>query len=159
MEFESKLVPVLRESIDVVKMIFFKELKDRLSEKYPDQNAAYNSKLAGAILNELFGAPNTQEPFASFVNEHGSRIDEEMKLIAAQFEALRIPLTDALRVQFLCDSQEGFESESILSRAKDLGVLIEDRDIPLPNTFMNMVRKLGVAHKILAPRESDEGLE
>ncbi len=159
MEFESKLVPVLRESIDVVKMIFFKELKRRLSEKYPDQNAAFNSKFSGAILNELFGAPNTQEPFASFVNENSSRIDEEMKTIAVQFEALRTPLTDALRVQFLCDSQDGFDSEFILSRAKELGVLIEERDIPLPNTFMNMVRKLGVDYKILAPRESDDGLE
>ncbi len=159
MEFESKLVPVLRESIDVVKMIFFKELKNQLSEAHPDQDAAYNSKLAGAILNELFGAPNTQEPFASLVNENSSRLDEEMKTISVQFEALRIPLTDALRVQFLCDSQDGFDTESILSRARELGVLIEDREIPLPNTFMNMVRKLGVAHKILAPLESDEGLE
>ncbi|MCP4686983.1 MAG: hypothetical protein GY859_02975 [Desulfobacterales bacterium] len=159
MEFQSKLVPVLRESIDVVKMILFKELKRHTAEKYPDKSAAWTGKLSGAILNDLFGAPNTQEPFLTFVQENGERIEAEMKNISTRFEALQIPLTDALRVQFLCDSQEGVDSEFVLSRARELGILIEDREIPLPNTFMNMVRKIGVAHEILAPRESDEGLE
>jgi len=34
--FDRKLIPSLREGIDVVRMIFFKNLKDYLQKKFPE---------------------------------------------------------------------------------------------------------------------------
>jgi len=150
MEFESKLIPILREGVDTVKMILFKNLRDYLSEKHPSRESSHITRLSGAIINELFGTPNTEQAFAAFALENRASIEEEMKNLAVQFRALRIPLTDALRVQFLCDAQEGIDSESVLSRARELDILIVDREVPLPAQFVSLVRKLGGAMDILA---------
>lgn len=148
---QSKLVPILREGVDIVKMVLYKELKSYLSARYPDRGTQFAQRLSGAILNDLFGIENLMEPFAGFKREHQALITAELRALPDRFENLRIPLTDALRVQFLCDSRDGIDSESILVRANELGILMMDRDIPLPRFFMNLVRKLGVAHEILDP--------
>lgn len=151
MQLESKLVPIMREGIDIIKMIFFKKLKVYIALKHPDRDPSYIGKLAGAVINDLFGTPNSEFTVARFAKENRSYIDEMLGKIPVEFQEMRIPLTDALRVQFLCDHQDGIDSSSILSRARDLGILILDREVPLPAQFMNLVRKLGVAFDILAP--------
>ncbi len=151
MDFDSKLIPVLREGADVVKMIFFRKLKESLAEKYPEKDSSYIGRLSGAIINELFGVENRAEPFAAFTKENRRVILTEMKNIASDFEEMRIPLTDAIRIQFLCDSQEGIADDRILNQAKTLGILIIEREIPLPNHFMNLVRRLGSEFNLLQP--------
>lgn len=151
MDVDQKLVPVLREGVGIIRMILFKELKTRLAARFPDEDAAYAGRLAGAVANDLFGTPNTEEPFATFTAENQNRIDREIAGMAEAMKDMRIPLTDALRVQFLCDNREGIDSEHILQRARSAGILITERDIPLPKTFMNLVRRLGVAHGLLKP--------
>ncbi|MFZ5994049.1 MAG: hypothetical protein ACOYU4_03540 [Thermodesulfobacteriota bacterium] len=152
MQFESKLIPIMREGVEVIKMIFFKKLKAHLSQKYPERETSFINKLSGAIINDLFGTPNPGEPFATFVKENRACIAEEMDHIAVEFEGMRIPLTDALRVQFLCDSQEGIDSSRILTHAKELHVLLVDREVPLPRHFLDLVRKLGSAFGFLVPQ-------
>ena len=152
-EYESKLLPIMREGVIIIKMIFFKKLKEKLSEKYIHRDEQYVSKLTGAIVNEIFGTPNTQEPFATFVEENLFFIKLELKNISTDLRELRIPLTDALRVQFLCDSQEGIDNPQILARAKELGILIVEREVPLPAKFMNLVRKLGSSYDLLVHAE------
>jgi hypothetical protein len=67
-------------------------------------------------------------------------------------------LTDALRIKFLCDSLEGIDSGPVLVRAERLGILLVDRKVPLPKTFMDLVRRVGVAHNLLQPSAfADEG--
>ena len=150
-EFESKLVPILRDGVDIMKMILFKDLKSRLSARFPDRDASDIGRLCAALLNELFGTPSDDAAFADYVRENRLLIDTELAAIPTEMESLKIPLTDTLRVQFLCDSQEGIDSAEILTRAYELKILIKDRPVPLPKTFLNLVRKLGVAHGILAP--------
>lgn len=161
MTYESKLIPILRDGVDMIKMIFFRKLKAYLSQRYSEQEPEYISRLTGAIVNELFGIVNTAEPFASFTNENRACIREEMRLIPMVFEEMRIPLTDALRVQFLCDSQEGIDSAFMLERAGELGILISDREIPLPNHFINLVRTLGYKFNLLnqISKEASETLQ
>lgn len=149
-EYESKLLPIMREGVDIIKMVFFKKLKEKLSDKYIGRDAQYIGKLTGAIVNNLFGSTNTQEPYATFVEENLFFIKLEMKNISTDLQELRIPLTDALRVQFLCDSQEDIDSSAVLIQAKELGILIVDREVPLPAKFLNMVRKLGSSHDLLS---------
>ncbi len=153
MEAENKLVPVLRGGVEVIKMIFFKKLKDTLSKDYPDKDNKYISRLSAAILNELFGTPNPNEPFVSFARENRRRIDAELRAVPIKFKEMRIPLTDALRIQFLCDSMEGIDSKDVLENAKDLGILMVEREVPLPKNFMNLVRRLGSAFQVITPAQ------
>ncbi|MDH3393379.1 MAG: hypothetical protein OEL66_05180, partial [Desulfobulbaceae bacterium] len=53
-EFDSKLLPILREAVEVVRMILFKELKDYFLAVHPDQ-AGDAGRLAAGVLNDLFG--------------------------------------------------------------------------------------------------------
>ncbi|WP_373500815.1 hypothetical protein [Desulfococcus sp.] len=150
-QIQSRLIPILREGVDIVRMVLFKELKSHMGDAYPARDPGFAGRLSGAVLNDLFGIENLMEPFAGFRRENQALITEELHALPHRFGELRIPLTDALRVQFLCDSREGIDSESVLVRANELGILMIDRDIPLPRFFMNMVRRLGVAHRILDP--------
>ena len=157
MAFESQLLPILREANNIIKMILFKKLKTYLSNKYSKHEASYINKLSGAIINDLFGTPSSEENFASFAAENKALIDKEIENIATEFPEMRIPLTDALRIQFLCDSQEGIDSSSILSRAKDLSLLLMDREVPLPKNFINLVRHIGNKFDLLAPQDVMHG--
>lgn len=150
MSVEQTLIPVLREGVAVVKMILFKELKPYLGEKYPQRGAEFAGRLSGAVINELFGTPNPDPTFAAFAQAHRVIIHDELGLLAVRHPNLRIALTDALRIQFLCDHQEKIDSSAVLSRADELGILVVEREVPLPATFMNMVRTLGNRLNLLA---------
>jgi len=149
---QSKLIAVLREGVAVVQMVFFKELKQHLEKYHPQMDEAWRSLLAGAITNELFGTPNPDPKFMRFWQENKAIIEQEMLGLAANLPELRRYITDALRVQVLCDNQEGTDSAEVLTYAAQLGILIKERNIPLPSTFMTLVRGLGELHQlIIAP--------
>jgi hypothetical protein len=148
MTSENKLVPILRDGIYIIKMVLFKMMRSALAERYPDEEQAFVNKLTGAVVNTLFGTPNRAEPFLSFAKSNKILIDEEMKNIAVEFPEMKIPITDALRVQFLCDTQEGFDNETMLIMARDLGILIMEREVPLPDHFMTLARKLGEEYNV-----------
>ncbi|MFO7965247.1 MAG: hypothetical protein R6U50_15090 [Desulfobacterales bacterium] len=150
---DSKLIPILREGIAVVKMILYKEFKTYLSGKHGDWSEEEIRAFSGAVINEIFSAG---KPRDSFYQEYEDAIEEEADDLPYQFPALGIPLTDALRMQFLCDSLEGVDSEHVLSRARDRGILLVDREVPFPKNFLKMVRKIGVAHRLLTPQEIEE---
>jgi len=149
MDFESKLIPILREGVEIVKMISFKKLKDALAKNHPAQEAAFLAKIAGALINTIFGAPAYEEPFAVFARNHANLIAHEQAKVGAMLEELRIPLTDALRIQALCDHQEGQDSTATLQQAQALGILLADRDLPLPHSFIELVRRLGSVFGLL----------
>ena len=148
MEYEKKLIPILREGIHIIKMFLYKKIRQGLSERYADRERAFVTRLTGAMINELFGTPNPEEPFLTFNRENEAIINGELETLAADYPELKIPLTDALRVQFICDSQEGVDNATVLNRAKDLGMLLLDRDFPLPDQFMNLARSLGEMNDI-----------
>ncbi|MEN8142894.1 MAG: hypothetical protein ABFQ82_04780 [Thermodesulfobacteriota bacterium] len=149
--FENKLIPVMREGVEVIKMIFFKKLGDVLAEKQPEREAKSRAMLTGAIVNTIFATPNTQEPFASFNEENRELIAREVGNVAAQLEEMQIPLTDALRMQALCDKMEELDDSKVLQLARDNGILIEERDMPMPNSFIDLVRRMGKAFGLLIP--------
>ena len=146
-----QLTSVLREGVSVVQMIVFKELRNSLAADHPDREPGQISMLAGAVTNELFGTPNNEERFLRFRTDNKAMIEQEILSFSATHPNLVAPLTDALRVQTLCDSQEGVDSSRLLNRADELGYLQLDRDVPLPSAFMTMVRALGEAHNLIVP--------
>ena len=118
MAFEPQIVPTLREGIDVIKMVLFRELKRVLAEKYPQKKSVYLNQLAGAVVNDLFGVSIVDEATDTFNRSHPEAVQQAGLLIAARLDHLRIPLTDALRIQYLCDSHEGIDSRSVLQKAE-----------------------------------------
>ena len=149
---KSQLIPVLREGLSVVQMIVFKEMRNALQGKYPGRASAELSMLAGAIVSELFGSPNPEEKFVQFRIKNWGIIEQELLSLHADMPKLCPAITDALRILVLCDSQEdNHDSSDLLTRADSLGVLIKDRDIPLPSSFMGLVRTLGHEHNLIIP--------
>lgn len=150
-KFESRLVPILRQGIAVVQMVLFKRLREYLSEKYPSKEAAFITMLTGAAVNDVFGTPNEEKTFMLFIRENESLIEETIKEIPLELIDMMVPLTDALRIQVLCDHHEGIDSFPVLAHANELKILLVPREIPLPASFIGLVRKLGNRHDILMP--------
>ena len=156
MSFESKLIPVMREGVEVVKMIFFKKLGASLAEKHPEWDSKFCNLVTGAIVNKTFGTTNEQEPFLSFYRDNLETINSELGSMAEDLETMRIPLTDTLRMQSLCDQMDVVEGENYLALAQETGILIGERDVPLPHSFMDMVRRMGKAFGLTIPPLAEE---
>lgn len=155
-ELDRNFIPTLREGVEIIKMIFFMQVRDRAAVAYPSEDRGYFSMLAGAVVNDFFGTVNQEKRFMDFTAENRARIDRMLQEVPGGMEPMCIPLTDALRVQFLCDHQEGLEDGSghILTRAKENGILIDDRSIPLPRTFMNLAYQLGRKYGLVRDQQS-----
>ena len=154
-KLEAKLVPTLRQGIDIIKMVLFKELKPHLENKYLQMSTDDIARLTSAVVNSLFCIENMEKTVADFMADHQDTVQQELEAFASNFDHLTIPLTDALRIQYLCDCQEGLDSEAVLEKARKLDILIKGRDVPLPGAFMSIVRSFGVAYKILEPMKRE----
>ena len=151
-EKQSQLINVLREGVSVVQMILFKELRKQLATHHPDREPTFIAMLTGTLVNEIFASPNTEERFVSFRKENRAIIEQELLSVKEHQTTLLPALTDTLRILSLCDNQEGLDSTHILTQANKLGILIVDRPVPMPSTFMTLVRGLGEQHGlIIAP--------
>jgi hypothetical protein len=150
-EKNSQLLTILQEGVGLVQMILFKELRTLLGKKYSGRDIIYLSMLAGAITNEVFGSMNPEEKFRVFRQENKALIEQELFGLAYELPALRPNITDALRIQTLCNSRMGNDSATHLTRADELGILEREKEIPLPSTFMTMVRELGEQHGLIIP--------
>lgn len=161
-EKQSQLVKALRQGISLVQMVLFKELRDLFAEKLPQRDATDRAMLTGAVINKVFGMENPEERFQKFNQENHALIEQEMLGLAEHFPQLTKNITDALRVQVLCDSREGQDSTRVLQQAETYGFLLKDRETPLPSNFMTVVRRLGEKHGLtVAPqqiRSEDDGL-
>lgn len=150
-EFEREFIPSLREGVDLIRMVFFKMMRDHFAAKYPDRDSVFHGMAGGAVMNELFGTPNMDAKFVAFFKEHQDILVAELEGVATTFPEFCIALTDGLRVHYLCSFQEEIDDANplVLARAKELGVLVEDREVPLPKEFMEFVHRLGKAHGLL----------
>lgn len=151
MNLTNRLIPPMRAGIEVIKMVMFKKLREQLGRNHPEQDSIAVAKLTGAIINELFGTPNHSEPFATFAATNRDSIRAELKALAQTLPEMKIPLTDALRMQVLCDLQEGRDGSPLLGRARELNLLSGDRELPMPHTFMDLARRLGKAFDLIVP--------
>ncbi len=151
MSDENRLVTALREGVGVVQMLLYKELKERLKRENPRREEAEISMLAGAVTGEVFAAKNPEEKFVSFRKNHRAEIEQELLGLKQNIPQLIAVVTDALRIQVLCDYHENKESSALLQQAKNYGFLIGDREIPLPSAFMTSIRELGKRYNLVIP--------
>ena len=148
---KSQLIAALREGVAVIQMVFFKELRDLVSNRHPDMDKPSQAMLAGAVTNELFGTLNPERKFELFRNKHHAEIEQLLLGLGDELPLLKKYLTDALRIQTLCDNQEGNDTTETLSAADKRGILIKDRDIPLPSVFITLARGLGEQYQLVIP--------
>lgn len=159
----SQLIQSLREAVGLIQMIVFKEVRQNLEKSQSSFDKTELSMLAGSITNEVFGTPNPEEKFTTFKQKNWGIIEQELLSIKDSSSFLCKYITDALRIQTLCDSQQGEDSSNTLIQAKQYGYLLEGREVPLPSTFMTIVRELGKEHGLVVPPvqvtpEQDESL-
>ncbi len=147
----SRLIPILREGVAIIQMIFFKDLKPVIARKYPDLDTTAQTMLTGAITNEIFGSHNRDAKFLQFHAKHRGHIEQELLAVSEELPQLINPLADALRIQVLCDKQEDIESGNILQLADSINILPPDREVPMPSAFMETVRTLGALYKLIIP--------
>ncbi len=145
MENESKLIPILREGVEIVKMIAFRDLREVVCRRFPERERQYHNKLTGAVINRCFGIVNSEPAFQEFAQSEYQMIDDILNRLTADLPQLRIPLTDALRIMVLCDHQEGMDNSKILLQTQNYGILLVERDLPMPHRFIELVRRIGAS--------------
>jgi len=148
---DNKLIPVMREAILTVRMLLFKALRQSIHDRHIDRTEVEHARLAGAVINNLMGDPSTDAEVASFASANRHLAELELRNLARTCAPLMPLLTDALRIKAICDNQEGIHSIPTLLMAKALGILQEERDLPLPSTFMLNVRRLAAEHGLIVP--------
>ncbi len=150
-EKNSQLISVLREGVSLIQMVLFKEVRATLIQKMSGEKPSNISMIAGSATNEIFGTPNPEQRFVTFREKNWGVIEQTLLSLKDDVPEICPEVSDALRVQTLCDHQTGEDSSQTLVRAQELGILVEDRDIPLPSVFMITVRDLGKKHNLVSP--------
>lgn len=153
---DSKVIPVMREAVATVQLVLFGQLKEKLTDQYGDLEQADYTRFVGCIVNDLFGTPPQEKESVEFVKEHFDEIERELWKLKDYVPDLIPFLTDALRMQTLCDHEEGENSLPTLIRAQALGVLQEERTVPMPSTFMLATRQLGATYGLVEPMKMQD---
>jgi len=134
-----------------VQILLFKVLRQSVHDRFVDQVEPHHTRLAGAVINNLFGTHPMDEAVTAFAAANRELVERELRELAGRCQPLLPLLTDALRMKTICDNQEGIHSIPSLLMAKALGILQEDRPLPLPSTFMLQVRTLAASHGLIEP--------
>jgi hypothetical protein len=156
---DNKVIPVMREAVTTVQLILFKVLRQSIHDRYVDQAEPHHTRLAGAVMNNLFGTQPVNEAVVAFAAANRELVERELRQLSGRCVSLIPVLTDALRMKTICDNQEGIHSIPSLLMAKALGILQEDRPLPLPSTFMLQVRTLAADHGLIEPMQAASSAE
>lgn len=153
---DNRVVPVMREAVALVQLVLFTVLKNEYATRYIQWSPEDVRRLAGCVVSDLFATPAADGESAGFARENRDLVEGELRGLASTVPDLLPLLTDALRMQVMCDHEEGLNSLPTLLRARALGILQEERPLPLPSTFMLAVRSLGVERGLLQPFQTTE---
>jgi hypothetical protein len=151
---DNKVIPVMREAVTTVQLILFKVLRQSIHDRYVDQVEPFHTHLAGAVMNNLFGTQPVNGAVIAFAAANRELVERELRELSGRCRSLIPMLTDALRMKTICDNQEGIHSIPSLLMAKALGILQEDRPLPLPSTFMLQVRALAAGQGLIEPLQA-----
>ena len=159
-KLDNRVIPVMREAVATVQLVLYGELKNKLAAQYDDWDPGEYTCLVGCIVNDIFGTPSQDRESMQFASKHQETVEGELRGLAGNVPDLLPQLTDALRMQTLCDHEEGINSIPALLRARALKVLQEERPIPMPSTFIISVRQLGAQYGLIEPMKAkDPSLE
>lgn len=150
---DNQLVPLLREGINIIKIITYKMIKEHLSGQVGDIKPEDVNKMSGVVINIIFGTPNTADESQNKQIQYQDEIQAVIDQLPTILGEFCNTITDTLRIQILCDGHNNIDSTPILKQAEQLKILNKDRELPLPNDFTALVRELGAKHHLLAPMQ------
>ncbi len=153
MDPDNQLVPVLREGIDIVKIITYKTVKEYFNNHAKDIDSNICIKITGIIINIVFGTPNSNVEIKKIQRQYKDEIQDAIDQLPVILGDFCDVITDALRIQILCDGHNNIDSTPILEQAAKLKILRKERELPLPNKFVELVRELGGTHNLLTPMQ------
>ncbi|PIE56518.1 MAG: hypothetical protein CSA34_03815 [Desulfobulbus propionicus] len=145
------MIPVMREAILTVQMVCYRRVVSALAGRQSELEPAQRLRLAGAVINNLFGTRPEDSEVARFGTRHPELVEQELYGLKETLADMLPLLTDALRMQTICDNQEGIHSIGSLLMARTLGLLDENRSLPMPSTFMLSVRTLAATEGLVEP--------
>lgn len=150
-EFDSKLLPILREAVEVVRMILFKELKEYFVAVCPEQTDDAG-RLAAGVLNDLFGVINPDPAYAGFVERNQAILDQAVAEFPSRFEKLLIPLSIPCGCSFSAIPARGLMRAPSFSPAPGSGgccwTIARCR---CPIIIWSLIRRLGAAYGLVLP--------
>jgi len=155
-KLDSRVIPVMREAVETVQLVLFGQLKEKLADTYSDWDFEDFRRLVGCVVNDLFGTPAQDKDSVAFVRKHFDVVEQELRMVAENVPEMLPFLTDALRMQTLCDHEEGMNSLPTLLRARAVGVLQQERTLPMPSTFMLSVRQLASMKGLVKPLHASD---
>ena len=162
----NRVIAPMREAVFTVWMLAHRRLVRDVVARRPELSRTDRVRLAAAALHNLFGTEPEDRAAAEFASRERPLVEAELRLLADSLGDLRPLVTDALRMHCICEEQEGRHAAACvppLLMARALGVLEEDRPLPLPSTFMSAVRVRaaveGVVRPMAAPDEGEEAEE
>lgn len=141
---DSRLLPLMREAVLMVRMLLHRQLLQDFAAQRPELAPEDRVRLAGALINDLFGTVPADESVVAFARAQRALVEAAMRGLAAHSGKLRPLITDALRMHCICDGQEGVNTTASLLMARAIGLLEEERPMPMPSTFMLAVRAAAV---------------
>jgi len=154
-EFDSKIVPIMREAIVMVQMVLYLRLKEDVQQRFQDWSDREKKWLSGAVINNLFGTEAADPEVNVFARNNRELIEQELRELKERINDLVPLVTDTLRMQTICDNHEGIHSIPCLLMARELCLLDEERVLPMPSTFMIAVRKLGAEYGLVEAMEME----
>lgn len=148
---DNRLLPLMREAVLMVRMLLHRQLLQDFAAQRPELAPEDRVRLAGALINDLFGTVPADESVGAFARAQRALVEAAMRGLAAHSGKLRPLITDALRMHCICDGQEGVNTTASLLMARAIGLLEEERPMPMPSTFMLAVRAAAVAEGLVLP--------
>lgn len=111
---DNRLLPLMREAVLMVRMLLHRQLLQDFAAQRPELAPEDRVRLAGALINDLFGTVPADEGVVAFAWAQRALVETAMRGLAAHSGKLRPLITDALRMHCICDGQEGVNTTASL---------------------------------------------
>ncbi len=140
---QARVIAEMASGLDAVRGGVFARLHRSYRATVGDGDAG---RMAGAIVNLLFGKAATKPEAAEFCLTHAREIEDGLKSLASEPLEVRDLITQALRVnvtvRLFTDRPNADSAVEALQRALDLGILIPGGDDPTPERFLPLAAEM-----------------
>ncbi|MBE9547336.1 MAG: hypothetical protein IMF10_07570 [Proteobacteria bacterium] len=154
---KKSLLRQMLEYVDMVKVTLYKIFRDDLSDKYGAKGKDFYTKLAAAMVNEIF-SDHTEES-QGFLSEYGAVVVKELAEIGRKYPDIKRPITDALRVkiqvEFMDSDTMSDSTNKIFQKVIEYGLFIEGGEAPNPDSFKNVVDEFAESYQKFGERIHD----
>ena len=85
----TSVLPMMRDAITTVQMVLFQTLRQSLRERQAELDETLHTRLAGAVINNLFGTRPVDEAVSAFAAANRDLVEAELRGLADHCAGLR----------------------------------------------------------------------